>query len=182
MEMIGAAAARGERVLARLEKHADYPGTDGGYAVDDSAFDESLKWIAQSLEKVLVEHAGNVVGDDEYDPSYHRGHEHRHRAVEVAGNRDQHADEEKRAKSGVAFEGIVLRDGDAIGDEEGGNHDDDQESAHKNAGLEGGAMRGGQDAAANLQRIGDERFGHFSWSSLSYSAYFLLLIGRWDAG
>src|SRR4029077_16178106 len=40
MEMIGAAAARGERVLASLEKHADHPGADSGYAVDDGAFDE----------------------------------------------------------------------------------------------------------------------------------------------
>ena len=63
MEMIGAPAARGERVLARLEKHANYPGADSGYAVDDGPFDEGFEWTAQRLKKILVEHTGDVVGD-----------------------------------------------------------------------------------------------------------------------
>lgn len=46
MEMIGAAAARGERVLARLKKHADHPGAHSGYPVDDGAFDEGFKRTA----------------------------------------------------------------------------------------------------------------------------------------
>jgi hypothetical protein len=46
MKMIRAAAARGNRVLARLETHADHPGADGGYTVDDGAFDERFKRTA----------------------------------------------------------------------------------------------------------------------------------------
>ena len=51
MEMIGAAAARGERVLARFEKHADHPGTHGGYTVDDGAFDERFETDCAKPEK-----------------------------------------------------------------------------------------------------------------------------------
>src|SRR6516164_3039918 len=153
MKVIGAAAARSKRMLARLEAHADHPGADGGYSVDDGAFDERLKWAAQSLKKILVEHAGDVVGDHKYHPADHSGGEHRHRAVEEAGDRNQHADEKQRTERGVAFERIALGAGDAIGDKERYHHDHDQSSAHINAGLQRGAMSGRQDFPADLQWI-----------------------------
>ena len=42
------------------------PGADGGYAIDDSAFDQRFKRAAQDLKQILVEHSGDVVRDDKH--------------------------------------------------------------------------------------------------------------------
>lgn len=162
--MMGA-ATRLDGLAAREQNHCADPRTDGRNSVDYRSLDERLERSAQYLEQIVENHSSDVIGDDEHGPANHGRREHLEGPIEKAKNWNQHEQNEKAVRGGVAFKGISLKAGNAIGGDESSHHYDDEERAHVEAGDNGwvgvsvGLMR--RDASA------------FDWGLVDHGCYWL---------
>src|ERR1700691_2296975 len=73
-------AASLNRVAARVKAHSQNPGGNRKNAINHGTFNQRLERCSQDLEKIMKDHAGDVVGGDEQDPAEHRGSEHLQRS------------------------------------------------------------------------------------------------------
>ena len=69
---VGTAAARRDRMMARVEGHLAHPGADGAHSVENRPFDEHLERSPQNLKQIREIHSGEVVAEDEDGPADHR--------------------------------------------------------------------------------------------------------------